>query len=485
MAFHTLPQVLSGLPVYFVGIKGTGMSALAEIFVRKGAVVSGSDIGDTFYTDAILRSLSVPVLVGFSQDHLPADTALVIHSAAYDRTANPELIEADRRGIPILTYTEALGAFSGLYRSAGISGVHGKTTTTAIAGTLAQAAGLPATILAGSAVSNFGDRSTLVLGDRYFIAETCEYRRNFLDFRPVLIVITSVEPDHQDYYPTYGDILSAFVEYGKNLPPGGRLIYCADDPGAAEAASLILRDRSDLRLIPYGEKASGPYRISGLRNTPGKSLFTLAGSSLEWELRIPGRHIVLDAAAAIALVSELKADERGRVSDEDRRAMAAGLASFRGSKRRSEILGEASGILFMDDYAHHPTAVSRTLEGLRSFYPDRRLVVDFMSHTYSRTEALLDEFAAAFGCADLVILHKIYASAREKKGTVSGRDLFDRMSALRGNVHYFDEVMDALAFCESILRPGDLLITLGAGDNWKLGRVLFEKIGAHAERSIP
>ncbi|HOV64012.1 MAG TPA: Mur ligase domain-containing protein, partial [Spirochaetia bacterium] len=164
MILRTLLQSLSRLPVHMVGIKGTGMSALAEILVRRGAVVTGSDTGEVFYTDAILRSLSIPVYSGFSAEHLPKDVALVIHSAAYDRAVNPELVEAIRRGIPVVSYPEALGGLSSLYHSVGISGVHGKTTTTAIAGTLASALGLKATILAGSAVSNFGGRSTLFLG---------------------------------------------------------------------------------------------------------------------------------------------------------------------------------------------------------------------------------------------------------------------------------------------------------------------------------
>lgn len=482
MILRTLLQSLSGLPVHMVGIKGTGMSALAEILVRRGAVVTGSDTEEVFYTDAILRSISIPVFSGFSAGHLPKDVALVIHSAAYDRAANPELVEAIRRGIPVVSYPEALGGLSSLYHSVGISGVHGKTTTTAIAGTLASALRLKATILAGSAVSNFGGRSTLLLGDEYFIAETCEYRRHFLDFSPSAIVITSIEPDHQDYYPGYQDILKAFIEYGMKLPNGGTLIYCADDPGASEAAGAISEKRNDIKLVPYGESADGNYRITGYRHEPGRNIFTLRDSDREWELRIPGKHIVLDAVAALSVVAMLCGEERGKVSEEDWRCLQEGLATFRGSKRRSEIIGEVDGILFMDDYAHHPTAIHRTLEGLRDFYPERRIVVDFMSHTYSRTEALIDQFAHAFGSADIVILHKIYPSAREKGGTVSGRDLYERMRAVRDHVQYFEEVMDSLDFLTETLKAGDLFITLGAGDNWRLGPVLYERISGR-ERS--
>jgi UDP-N-acetylmuramate--alanine ligase len=458
--------------VYFIGIKGTGMSALAELFHKSGHDISGSDTGDVFYTDAILRELGIPYYESFSPDHVPPDAALVVYSAAYSRENNSEIAEAEKRGLPVLKYTDALGAYSALFDSSGIAGVHGKTTTAAIAGTLMRAAGLPAQILAGSAVKGFGGRSTLSLGNKYFVAETCEYRRHFLAFHPKRIVLTSVESDHQDYYPNYESILSAFVEYAKLLPPGGELIYCADDPGAAEVAQSANKGR--VKLIPYGLNAGGDFKIVSLQTEEERTLMRLAGFPGELRLRVPGRHVALDAAAALALTDSLVKAEFGGWTNEKQESARLALEEFRGSRRRQELLGEAAGTLFMDDYGHHPTAIKTTLAGLREFYPRRRIVLSFMSHTYTRTAALLDEFAESLGGADLVALHKIYGSARESyRGGVSGKTLFEKTTALRDGVYYVEEPMEAFGLFTTMLRPGDLFLTMGAGDNWKLGAALY------------
>jgi UDP-N-acetylmuramate--alanine ligase len=483
-----LPESIEGQRIHLVGAKGTGMAALAEILSAKGARLSGSDVADIFYTDAILKDLGVEMNIGFEASQLPADASLVIHSAAYARDTNPELLEAARRGTPLMSYPEALGALSRRADSSGIAGVHGKTTTTAFAGSLASALGLPATILAGSAVSSFGDRSTIIKGDRYFVAETCEYRRHFLSFRPVRIVLTSIESDHQDFYPTFEDIYAAFLDYIRLLPLGGELIFCADDAGAARAASEISAERPDVLYTPYGEKAEGSYRLLGYQPGSGEARFRLSGFSSEFRLRVPGRHLALDATAALALVFSILREERGgtvgswspSVPDLDAAREALGL--FAGSKRRSEILGEAAGVLFMDDYGHHPTAVRETIRGIKEFWPDRRLVVDFMSHTYSRTKALFDEFADCLDEADVVVMHGIYASAREKPDpSVTGRALFEEVkrrdaSARRARpLYYYEGVLDGLAEVAAILEPGDLFLTMGAGDNWKLGAALMER----------
>ncbi len=479
MASPELPKDLNGTNAYLVGIKGTGMCALAELLSKEGVRISGSDVSDEFYTDRILKELGIPYVETFASANVPENTDFVIHSAAYSSDSNPELVEAERKKVPILKYTQALGSYSGRFDSSAIAGVHGKTTTTALAGTLARAVGLPARILAGSAVGDFGGRSTLSLGNRFFIAETCEYRKHFLSFQPRRIVLTSVESDHQDFFPTYESIRDAFVEFILLLPVGGELIYCADDPGAAETVSLAMEKRPDLKLVPYGKYAGGPYRIESLEVTQERTVMKLAGFPEEFRLRVPGRHTALDAAAALALVSTLLRIESGPAGMNDGKLEAVRLAleNFRGSRRRSEIVGEAGGILVMDDYGHHPTAIRTTLEGLKAFYPSRRLVVSFMSHTYTRTAALLDEFASSFTSADEVILHKIYASAREKySGGVDGRTLFERCSAQHPRVRYFEELMDATDILLDELKSGDLFLTMGAGDNWRLGRAVLEAL---------
>jgi len=451
-----------------VGIKGTGMAALAELLVASGARVRGSDVPEKFFTDEILDAVGIPYSSGFDPSHLDPRPDLVVHSAAYFTDSNPELVEAHHRGLRVLVYPEALGAFSeGFPSAAGISGVHGKTTTTAMAGVVARALGLPASVLAGSLVPDFGDRATLSLGNQLFLAETCEYKRHFLHFHPSAILVTSIELDHTDYFKDYDDIFRAFYEYSMKLPPGGLLVYCADEPGALSLAGALKHTRPDLNFVPYGLKAEGPFRVVDRRSVPGESHFRLAGFGPELLLRIPGTHNVLNAAGACALVFSLA----GRpVGDADLGPVAQALASFRGSRRRSQIVGEAGGVLVMDDYGHHPTAVALTLQGLKAFYPDRRLVVDFMSHTYSRTKALMAEFAAAFAAADEVVLHKIYSSARETDTLgIDGRTLFEATALVHPRVSYFEEILDAIPYYNETLKPGDLLVTMGAGDNWKAG----------------
>jgi UDP-N-acetylmuramate--alanine ligase len=470
-----LPAFLKGFRVHLVGIKGTGMAAFAELLLHRGVEITGSDIDEKFYTDEVLQRLGIKYYESFERSHVDDSVQLVIYSAAYGMD-NCELTEARSKGIPLMVYTEALGYISSLTESFGVAGIHGKTTTTALAGTIAGAAGLETSVLVGSAVPSFGGFSTAYFGDRYFIAETCEYKRHFLDFHPRSIILTSIEPDHLDYFRDYEDILDAFLTYIDRLPQGGDLIYCADDSGAVEAARIMMDRRSDINFIPYGTKAEGSYRISGIKEEKGLSTFRLDRFNREFSLRIPGHHLVLDAAASVALI--VRALEReGRGEDPELPGkVAEGLLSFAGSRRRSEILGEAAGILFMDDYAHHPTAIKTTLEGLRSFYPDKRIVVDFMSHTYSRTAALLDQFAASFDAADLVLLEPVYASAREKfDGSVTGRDLYQKTTALHSNVLYFENFSDTESFCRKNLKQGDLFITMGAGNNWQIGRNLFNE----------
>lgn len=469
------PSDLSGLVFYFVGIKGTGMTALAELLLNQGAFVSGSDVEDIFYTDAILASLGIKVYQGFAESNLPESIDVVVHSSAYDPQAHPELVKARARNLPVMEYTKALGAFSASTDSSGVSGVHGKTSTTAMAGTMVKHLGLGGSVLVGSGVANFDGRSTWSKGREFFIAETCEYRRHFLDFSPRRMIMTSLEPDHLDYFKDLDDMARAFVEYAQRLPQGGAYIYCVDDSGAADVANQVAKLRADLKMIPYGFTASGAYRIFDHEISRERQTFKLGGyPGHVFSLQVPGEHNVRNATAAFALVCDIYTDHYCTPEAAVVAKLVEGLASFRGTKRRSEILGETHGVLFMDDYAHHPTAIRSTLAGYKAFYPRRRLVLDFMSHTYSRTQALLDDFAAAFSSADLLILHEIYASAREKNtGGVSGEQLFEKTRAQHPDVRYIARIDDAHEAIAEILQPGDLFVTMGAGDNWKVGERLY------------
>ena len=402
-----------GRRIHLVGAKGTGMAALAEVLAARGALLSGADVAETFQTQEILDRLRLVPTVGFAAADLPAAVDWVVHSAAYDRADNPQLAAAAARGVPVSSYPEALGALSRAAHAVAVSGVHGKTTTAALCGLLVEALDLPATVLTATGVPNFGGGATLIRGADYLVAETCEYRNHFANFHPRHVVVTSVELEHVDAFPTHAAVVAAFTAFACSLPAGGSLIYAADDAGAAEVAAAAVARRPDLVLRPYGERANGVLRIERVTLAAGGTTFRLGCLAETVALRVAGRHNVLNAAAAVAVAQTLLAAEGRDLGCSEQRAVVHALGSYRGGKRRTEVIGESCGVLVIDDYAHHPTELATTLAGLRSFYPERRLVVDFMSHTFSRTAALLDRFATAFAAADEVILHPVYASARE------------------------------------------------------------------------
>lgn len=491
----SLPYNLKGVHFHFVGIKGTGMAALVEIFYKRGAVITGSDVSERFYTDEILEKLGIKALP-FSEENITPQVQYVVYSSAYNFEKNPDLIAAKRKGISCFLYTQALGLYSERAYSAGICGVHGKTSTTGLAGTILKELDLPSQVLAGSVINSFGNTCTYTSPNcmdfekHYFVAETCEYQRHFMSFCPQKIVLTSVESDHQDYYPTYEDIRSAFVDYICKLPKNGQLIYCADDAGAVETAGLAKKLRPDIDFVPYGENAEDDYKLAfgNVEDERNKFNLKLLGNLY---LKVPGKHEVRDAAAATALCCELLR-AAGKNPLDYVENIKRGLENFSGGKRRSEIVGKGvtkngNSVVIVDDYGHHPTAIKTTLAGFKEFYRGRKIIVDFMSHTYSRTQALLEEFASSFSSADEVILHKIYSSARENPSDfkITGKTLYEETLKHQKNVHYFEEVLDAKDFVIAELEKpldnskypdGYLFVTMGAGDNWKLGKSILENL---------
>ena len=284
---------------------------------------------------------------------------------------NPDLIQAVKKGIPCLLYTEALGSYSSRAYSCGICGVHGKTSTTGITGTILKELPLPSQVLAGSIINSFGQTCTYtspligetsskkINGNNIFVAETCEYQRHFMSFCPQKIILTSVEPDHQDYYPTYEDIRQAFIDYICKLPEKGEVIYCADDKGACDTVNLASKLRPDVVMLPYGEKAEGDYKLTFGKVANERNNFKLACFDKEFALSMPGRHEVLDAAAAVALCCQLL--KTGGLNPADyAENIAKGLLNFSGGKRRSEIVGKPLAKMMLERNATITLAHSHT-----------------------------------------------------------------------------------------------------------------------------
>ena len=488
MSEITLPESFSGVHFHFVGIKGTGMVALVEILSARGAFITGSDVSERFYTDEVLEKLGIKALP-FSEKNVTESVQFVIYSSAYSVEKNPDLIQAKKLGLPMMLYSEALGAVSHASYSCGVCGVHGKTSTTGLCGTILKELPLSSQVLAGSIIKSFGDSCVMTKGHDFFVAETCEYQRHFMAFEPKKIILTSVESDHQDYYPTYEDILSAFVDYICKLPEGGQVIYCADDKGACQAVSLAKKRRGDIEAIPYGTSATGDYRLTFGRVEGGLHYFNVSSLG-ECAICVPGDHNVRNAAAALALSCELL-KTNGKNPLDYIKELKRGLKNFAGGKRRSEIVGRAKSplgqdVIFIDDYGHHPTAIKTTLAGFREFYKGHKIIVDFMSHTYTRTQALLEEFASCFDYADKVIINKIYGSAREdaSAASVTGEILAEHAKKYHKDVSYageFDEAADAgfkiLSEPSGSSYPdGYVFVTMGAGDNWKVGTKILGKL---------
>lgn len=473
MALPTLARDLSDRSIHLTGVKGSGMAALAELLRARGAALSGSDVADRFHTDAMLERIGLEPRVGFAAQHLPPRLDLLVYSAAYPAD-NPERRAAHARGIPQLSYHEALGALSRMQPTLAVSGVHGKTTTTAMIGTIAR--DLAITVLVGGAVASFGGAATLRGGSDAFVVEACEYRRHFLSIQPTVLLVTSIEADHLDYFRDADDVFAAFVEMTARLPPHGCLVYCADDPGARRLAQQVRTDRPDLGRIGYGFSRDADVRLGSVTVELGLQRARLQMSDVTVELRltVPGRHNLLNAGAALVALHRILG---GAADLSERIGWARRLAEFRGTKRRSEVLGEVGGVVVMDDYAHHPSAIRTTLRGLREFY-DRRILVDFMSHTYSRSAALVDDFATAFHDAALLVVNDIYASARERAAAGIDSVVFaQRLVDTHPNAHYRPDFGDAARYLAAAARPGDIVLTMGAGDNFRVAERVVQLLG--------
>jgi len=443
------------LHIHFVGIKGTGMSALAQISVQiEGAIITGSDVEESFYTDSVLKRAQIPVL-NFSPSNVE-NVDLVVASAAYTNQ-HPEIARARELNIPVLTYPQYLGRLLAKKRGISVAGTHGKTTTTAMIGLVMLQAELDPTIVVGSDVPSIGGNAHAGKGE-FFLAESCEYRRHFLNYSPEHLIITNIEFDHPDYFTDLEDVRSAFSELAKKVPADGHIYIWAEDPsleyitGASPITTFGLSESADVRateIVFKDEKSSMKIMLKG----------EYVG---DLDLNVPGRHNIINALATIALCHET-----GIPIEQ----ILGSLSLFNGTKRRFEHLGSnQNGALIVDDYAHHPTEIRTTLEGARLSFPDRRIRAIFQPHTFSRTEKLLQEFSQAFQAADEVVVADIFSSAREQgHHTVSAHTLATLIQQQGIQACYIGTLDEIKVYLTETIAPEDLVLTLGAGDIYKVG----------------
>ncbi len=444
----TLPEVKQ---VHFIGIGGYGMSALAQVLLQMGYRVTGSDIHDS----ALVRQLAArgaEIKLFHHPDHI-GSSELVIHSTAIPPD-NCELQEARRRGIPVWHRSELLAALINSHYGIAVAGTHGKTTTSTMIALLLEAAGLDPTALIGGVVSSF--QSNARFGQsRYLVAEACESDHSFLRYRPHIAVITNVEADHLEHYQNDFSLMQrAYEAFLQNLHPDGWAVLCVDDPFLRELAH-----RADQKVVTYGLAQNGAAytgREIALTGLGSSFTFYRRGEPLTGtvNLRVPGRHNVSNAVAALAVAAELGLNP-GRCAET--------LTEFRGAKRRFEVIGEVNGVTVIDDYAHHPTEVRVTLEAARA--AGKRVCCIFQPHRYSRTAYFFEEFARSFDDADLVLLHRIYSAGEKPREGITSEALARRISEIKGQpVYWSDELAELGRMALDWARPGDLIIVMGAGD---------------------
>lgn len=453
--------------VHMIGVKGAGMAALAEILTGRGIRVTGSDTAEVFFTDEILLKRGIRPKEGFDPENIPRDVDAIIYSTAYRPETNAELASALLLADTlILSYPEAVGHLTRERLAVLVAGTHGKTTTSALlAETLAFLQSDPLALV-GSKISAWGGNALLGKGN-YFILEADEYQDKFQYYDPWSVLLTSVDWDHPDFFPdsaAYGDTFSRLIA---RIPAHGFLVFWADSasvatlaaPSRAQKRSYGFLPGSDIRIVDYRPIPDGPFRQSFCLLEGEQSLGT-------FRLRLAGRHNALNAAGVVAFLRALKFDA-------DR--IRTGMERFFGTARRFEYVGTRGGALVYDDYAHHPEEIRATLVAFRELFPERNIIAVFHPHTFSRTKALLGDFAQSFDAADRVIILDIYGSAREAAGGVSSEELVSLVNRYHRDkaVHIptIDQVTEHLVDTHT---PNNLIVTLGAGDVWKVGKSIVE-----------
>ena len=446
-------------PVHFVGIGGAGMSALALIARRRGVAVSGCDTDPSGAAD--LAAMGARIWEGHDPSHLEGVRAVVVTAAV--SPGHPELERARALGLPVVPRKEALAALIGGSRSVAVSGTHGKTTTTVMATEALTAAGLAPTGIAGGRVSAWGGNARLG-SDDLFVVEADEYDQAFLTLHPTVAIVNNVEPDHLECYGSMAALEDAFVEFAGRAETA---VVSADDAGARLIAGRLGRG-----VRRFGLAEDADVRIADVAQYADRTEATVRwrdGRTLRLRLRVPGVHNLRNAVAALAATDAVGGDV----------ARAAGaLAEFAGVGRRFERLGEHAGVAVVDDYAHHPSELAATLAAARQAYPGRRLVAVFQPHLYSRTAAHGQAMGEALAAADLVVVTEVYAAREQPMAGVSGRQVAEAARRAGADARFEPTRADVGRRVYEVLAPGDVVLTLGAGDITRVGPELVRWLGA-------
>ena len=505
--------------LHFIGIKGSGMAALSLLLHARGIKISGSDIADEFYTDSMLHEAGIPICTDFSIHNIPTNTDAVIYSAAYTPDNNEELAYALEH-YPCYSYPQSLGAFSRKIKSSwAVIGTHGKTSTTALVGTLLRSQHSLATVLTGTRVKDFDNSTFFSDGDEIFVAEVCEYREHFMNFRATGIIFLNAEWDHTDYFKDEEAVYNSFATFIETLPYSGTVIACISDRGVQHTLDKVAKNRNDLQIIPYEfnlkqqelnkEKDANIHVYDNKKNTVVLTMnnytrrtvaqnrvqsFNLFFKNCEekvnktdnmqlleqhtWNMQNPTYPLVGNTMAALLCVQHC-------VPCIDISLLDRSLLNFSSLSRRAELLYNKNGIYIIDDYAHHPTAIAATLQSFVEHYAPRRCIVDFMSHTYTRTEAFWSEFQVCFKKADILIINDIYSSAREKDEyfakikkdintpVINGEILAQHIGEYQQGVISIPSFEESAEYILSIIQEGDICITMGAGDNFRVATMLI------------
>jgi UDP-N-acetylmuramate--alanine ligase len=450
-----------GKRVHFIGIGGAGLSAIARVLLEQGAEVSGSDRELSPVAEALARD-GARVFAGHEAGHVAGADLVVVSSAVPD--SNVEVQAAREAGIPVLKRPEFLGQMMDGRLGVAVAGTHGKTTTTALIASILLEAGRDPTFIVGGVIATL-ETNARAGGSDLFVVEADEYDRTFLSLKPTVAVVTNVEHDHPDCYPTFADFRAAFEQFAALVPREGLLAVCWDDPTARQLGEQ--RRSAGTRVTFFGLGPGAEWRAEEIRpNFAGGTDFlaTHEGQVLGLvRLRLPGAHNASNAMAALVVTDFL---------DVPFRVARATLTDFRGVGRRFEIKGEVGGVIVVDDYAHHPTEIRATLQAARERFPQRALWAVWQPHTFSRTKTLLAEFAQAFGVADHVVVLPIYASRETNTLGVRSADVIAAMK--HPDARSAASLDEALVWLGTEVRPGDVVLTLGAGDGYRVGEWLVE-----------